>query len=187
VKNVLAYLFWHTPKPTVAIADYERDLLAFSRSLSGLNCPGVKQISSFRTSAVPWLDGSSGYEDWITIDGSSALETLNEQAVSGRMAAPHGAVAQQMGAGYGGVYYHLSGDVDPHLAERAQWLSRPRGIEFRPVLKAISNTATGPVSVWRRFMVLGPGLEFVVLGDASLALQIPDGWSAHPVTRTVVG
>jgi hypothetical protein len=39
----------------------------------------------------------------------------------------------------------------------------------------------------RRLMVLGPRWEFVVLGDASLALRIPDGWSAHRVTRTVVG
>lgn len=183
---MLAYLFWHIPKPTVARADYERNLLAFSRALSGLNCPGVRQVTSFRTSAVPWLDDSSGYEDWATIDSSCALETLNEQAVSGHMAAPHGTVAQQMGAGYGGVYYHLWGDMDPHVAERAQWLSRPRGIEFRPVLEGISETARGPVSVWRRFMVLGPGLEFVILGNASLELQIPNGWAVHRVTRTVV-
>jgi hypothetical protein len=44
--------------------------------------------------SVPWLDDPSGYEDWATIDGSCALETLNEQAVSGRMAALHGTVAQ---------------------------------------------------------------------------------------------
>jgi hypothetical protein len=47
---------------------------------------------------VPWLDDPSGYEDWATIDGSCALETLNGQAVSGRMAVLHGAIAQQMGA-----------------------------------------------------------------------------------------
>jgi hypothetical protein len=135
---------------------------------------------------VPWLDHPSGYEDWATIDGSCALETLNEQAVSGRMAALHGTIAQQMGTGYGGVYYHLWGNMDPHVAERAQWLSRPRGIEFRPALESISQTATAPVSVWRRFMVLGPGLEFVILGNASLELRIPDGWAAQRVTRTVL-
>jgi hypothetical protein len=183
---MLAYLFWHTPAPTVARANYERDLLAFSRALSDLNCPGVRRITSFRTSTVPWLDDPSGYEDWATIDGSCALETLNEQAVSGRMAALHGAIARQMGAGYGGIYYHLWGNMDPHIAERAQWLCRPRGIEFRPVLEGISETATAPVSVWRRFMVLGPGLEFVILGNASLELRIPDGWAAHRVTRTVL-
>ena len=161
-------------------------MLAFSRALADLYCPGVRRITSFRTSTVPWLDEPLGYEDWATIDGSCALETLNEQAVSGHMAALHGTVAQQMGVGYGGVYYHLWGNMDPHLAARAQWLSRPRGIEFRPVLEGISRTAAAPVSVWRRFMVLGPGLEFVILGDASLELRIPDGWAAHRVTRTVL-
>jgi len=184
---VLAYLFWHMPKPTVARADYERGLLAFSHALSDLNCRGVRRITSFRTSAVPWLGDAPGYEDWATVDGASVLETLNDRAVAGPMAATHGAVAEQMGVGYGGVYYHLWGDMDPHVAERAQWLSRPRGIDFRPVLEAISGTAARPVSVWRRFMVLGPGLEFVVLGDASLELRIPDGWMRHTVTRTVIG
>ena len=80
---MLAYLFWHTPRPTVARSDYERDLLAFSRALADLHCPGVRRITSFRTSTVPWLDEPLGYEDWATIDGSCALETLNEQAVSG--------------------------------------------------------------------------------------------------------
>lgn len=183
---MLAYLFLHMPKPTVAIADYEKDLLAFSRALAGQNCPGVRQVTSFRISAVPWLADSSGYEDWITIESSAALQTLNERAVSGAMEAPHSAVAQAMGVGYGGAYYHLWGDLDPHDAERAEWLSRPRGIEFRPILERISQTRTSPVSVWRRFMVLGPGLEFVVLGNASLELEIPNKWVAHKVTRSVV-
>ena len=183
---MLAYLFWHTPRSAVARADYERDLLAFSRALTNLNCPGVRRITSFRISAMPWLDDPSVYEDWATIEGSYALEALNKQAVSGRMAALHGTVARQMGAGYGGVYYHLWGSMDPHVAERAQWLSRPRGIEFRPVLESISQTAAAPVSVWRRFMVLGPGLEFVILGNTSLELQIPDGWAAHGVARTAL-
>jgi hypothetical protein len=187
VERVLAYLFWHVPKPTVARNDYERNLVAFSRALSGLNCPGLGRITSFRTSAVPWLGNATGYEDWATIDGASALEILNERAVAGPVAEPHGAVAEQMGEGYGGVYYHLWGDMDPHAAERAQWLTRPRGISFRPVLEGMTNAAVGPVSVWRRFMVLGPGSEFVVLGGASFELQVPDGWSAHRVTRTTVG
>ena len=91
---MLAYLFWHTPRPTVARSDYERDLLAFSRALADLHCPGVRRITSFRTSTVPWLDDPSGYEDWATIDGSCALETLNEQAVSGQ----HGGLARHGGA-----------------------------------------------------------------------------------------
>ena len=92
---MLAYVFWHMPRPAVARAEYERDLLAFSRALSDLNCPGVRRSTSFRISTVPWLGDPSGYEDWATIDGSYALGSLNEQAVSGGMAALHGTVANK--------------------------------------------------------------------------------------------
>jgi hypothetical protein len=90
---MLAYLIWHAPRPTVVRAGYKRDLLAFSRALSDLHCSGGETDYKLPPS-VPWLDDPSGYEDWATIDGSCALETLNEQAVSGRMAALHGTVAQ---------------------------------------------------------------------------------------------
>jgi hypothetical protein len=83
----------HAPRPTVVRAGYKRDLLAFSRALSDLHCSGSETDYKLPPS-VPWLDDPSGYEDWATIDGPCALETLNEQAVSGRMAALHGTVAQ---------------------------------------------------------------------------------------------
>jgi hypothetical protein len=119
------------------------------------------------------------------MDGSCALETLNEQAVSGRMATlRHGGTTNGRRIRRG-ILPSL-GSMDPHVAERAQWLPRPRGIEFRPVFEGISQTATAPVSVWRRFMVLGPGSEFVILRNASLELRIPDGWAAHRVRRTVL-
>ena len=94
---------------------------------------------------MPWLDEPLGYEDWATIDGSCALETLNKQAVSGHMAALHGTVAQQMGVGYGGVYYHLWGNMDPHLAARAQWLSRPGASSFAQFWKAYHGPRQRPL------------------------------------------
>ena len=104
------------------------------------------------------------------------LEDLNTKAVAGSMAAAHSPIAEQMDSGHGGLYYHLWGGLEPHQANRAQWLSRPRGIQFRPALEQIAQSANTPVSVWRRFMVLGPGAEFIIFGAAPLALQIPTGW-----------
>ncbi len=43
----------------------------------------------------------------------------------------------------------------------------------------------GPVSVWRKQMVLGPAPEFALLGDDSLALDLPEGWTAQTVERSV--
>ena len=116
---MLAYLFWHTPRPTVARSDYERDLLALSRACR-LVLPGGetdhKLLNLHRAVARRSIRLRGLGHD----DGSCALETLNEQAVSGSMAELHGTVAQQTGVGYGGVYYRLWGNMDPHVAERAQ-------------------------------------------------------------------
>lgn len=67
---------------------------------------------------------------------------------------------------------------------RVAWLKRPRGIRYETPLKEIVDTATGPVSVWRKQMVLGPGYEFALLGPSTLTLRLPDGWNVHDVTRT---
>ena len=102
------------------------------------------------------------------------------------MERPHTEIAHMMDSGNGGIYYHLWGALEPHHADRAQWLTRPRGIQFRLPLKKITDSAGAPVSVWRRFMVLGPGPEFIIFGSAPLILQIQDGWQMHGVDRVIV-
>jgi hypothetical protein len=91
-----------------------------------------------------------------------------------------------MDGGNGGIYYHLWGELEPYRANRAQWLTRPRGNQFRQPLKKIIDSAGVPVSVWRRFMVLGPGPEFIIFGPAPLILQLQDGWQADGVDRVIL-
>lgn len=184
---MLAYVFWHAPKPEAQLATYEQGLLAFSNALLRSGCEGLRSIGQFRISAVPWLDYRDGYEDWVIVDGPAVLGDLNTVAVSGPMAAPHARVAQMMEVGYGGLYYHLWGTLDAHLADEAQWLSRPRGIDFRPALEEMTQSAEQAVSVWRRLMVLGPGSEFLVLATRPFALLVPEGWKGHRVQRTALG
>ena len=59
-------------------------------------------------------------------------------------------------------------------------------IQFRQPLNKITERAGVPVSVWRRFMVLGPGPEFIIFGSAPLILQLEDGWQAHGVDRVIL-
>jgi len=183
---MMAYVFWHTRSEATPQETYERDLLAFYDALGKVDCPGVRRSATFRISSVPWMKEQRGYEDWAVIDGAWVLEGLNTKAIVGSMAPVHASIAQQMDQGNGGLYYHLSGDLEPHRANRAQWLTRPRGIQFRPVLEKIVQSAGTPASAWRRFMVLGPGPEFIVFGSAPLALQLPVGWQMHKVDRTVL-
>jgi hypothetical protein len=184
---MFAYLFWHAPKTDVSTAAYESGLAAFAKGLLACGCAGLQGAASFRISAVPWLDNRNGYEDWALIDGPGVLESVNVAAVSSAMATLHGSVAEAMDIGHGGLYYRLSGDVAPQDAAGGSWLTRPRGINFRPVLQQITETAGQPVSVWRRFMVLGPGREFLVLGRDPLSLRLPPDWEAHAVRRSAVG
>ena len=186
VKGMLAYLFWHTPKEAKPRHRYERDLSEFYGALRQVGCPGVGRSDSFRISSLPWLDGQPGYEDWTLVDGAWALEDLNGRAAAGSMQRVHAAIAGDMDTGYGGLYYHLWGELRPHEAQWAYWLSRPRGIEFRPVLEKIAQSAGAPVAVWRRFMVLGPGTEFVILGRELRALEIPEDWRVNVVQRSAV-
>ena len=102
------------------------------------------------------------------------------------MEAPHAQIAQLMESGNGGVYYHLWGELEPDRADVAQWLSRPRGIQFRQPLEKIAESAGAPVSVWRRFMVLGPGPEFIIFGSTPMNIQLPQGWHTHGVDRRVL-
>jgi hypothetical protein len=183
---MFAYLFWHTRKAEVPATDYEQGLATFGKELLKCGCTGLRGTASFRISTVPWLDDQAGYEDWAIVDGPGVLEKLNTSAVSGAMAPLHGRVADAMALGHGGFYQHLWGDLAPFSADAARWLTRPRGITFRPVLEEITRSAGQPVSVWRRFMVLGPGKEFLVLGRAPLRLQLPLGWEAHAVRRSAV-
>ncbi len=82
-----------------------------------------------------------------------------------------------LGSSFGLVY--LQRDAEPEVLTRTAWLKRPRGIRYEAPLKEIADKVTGPVSVWRKQMVLGPGYEFALLSDSSLTLDLPDGWEAR--------
>ena len=183
---MFAYVFWHTRSDATSQEIYEQNLLAFYDALKRVDCPGVGHTATFRISSLPWSKQQGGYEDWAVIEGTWVLEGLNQKAIQGSMERPHTEIAHLMESGNGGVYYHLWGALEPYRADRAQWLTRPRGIQFRQPLKKIIDSAGAPVSVWRRFMVLGPGPEFIIFGSAPLILQLEDGWQMHGVDRILL-
>ncbi|HEU5016589.1 MAG TPA: hypothetical protein VFT69_01305 [Pseudolabrys sp.] len=183
---MFAYVFWHTRSQATPRETYERNLLAFYEAFGAVDCAGVRHTATARISSMPWSEEESGYEDWAVIDGPGVLEGVNTKAVEGPMETSHAHIAQLMERGAGGLYDHLWGDLEPHRASRAGWLTRPRGIQFHSPLEKIAESAGTPVSVWRRFMVLGPGPEFIIFGSAPLDLQIPQGWQSRGVDRLVL-
>jgi hypothetical protein len=182
---MLAYLFWHRPYATTTVKQYEEALLRFQQHLGQQRPPGFSGSASFRVAALPWLDNRPGYEDWCLLDGSWALDPLNAFAVADPVASAHDAAAAQMEDGLGGLYALAWGE--PVLPERstAVWLTRPRGIQWRPVLETLRQQFP-QTTLWRRQMVLGPGKEFALIVPHALNVAAPAGWSALAIERVRV-
>jgi len=188
-----AYLFWHRPYEDVAQEAYEQALIAFHRDFAGRACDGFQGSATYRITETPWLGKKPGYEDWTFVESSAALDPLNKAAVAPAMWDVHAAIAGKTQLGHGGLYQQvLLGETDPATLirtalTRTAWLERPRGIRYEVPLEAIAYQAReltgGPVSVWRKQLVLGPAPEFALLGNASLTLDLPEGWRASYVDR----
>jgi len=182
---MIAYLFWHCAYPTSTVEQYEEALMRFQQRLGQQQPPGFGGSASFRVAALPWLGNRPGYEDWCLLDGSWALDPLNAFAVAGPVMSAHDAAAAQMEEGHGGLYALVWGE--PVLSERstAVWLTRPRGIEWRPVLEALRQQLP-QTTLWRRLMVLGPGTEFALIVPPGLNVAAPPGWSSLAIERVRV-
>jgi hypothetical protein len=182
----IAYVFWHAaPEDATApvTETYEDGLRRFSAALAAVHSPGFLGHASYRIGGTPWMPGP-GYEDWAWLEGSWALDELNRRAVEGEAKAPHDAVAAATRhGGYGALYYLVAGEAATPGDSRVVWTSRPRGVAWRDVMPGIVRSASAPVSVWRRQMVLGPSTEFAVIGPPAFTLALPEGWSATEVDR----
>ena len=76
---MLAYILWHWPFPQVTTEDYESSLGQFHQSLSETTISGFKQSIVFRNRGTPWIgEGERGYADWYFMEGTSAMDFLNE-------------------------------------------------------------------------------------------------------------
>lgn len=181
-----AYVFWHRPFANIDQETYEGALTAFHRELAKRPCDGFQGSATYRISETPWLDGMPGYEDWNFVESSAAFDALNEAAVAPDMWDVHARISSKTDVGHGGIYYHVLGDPEARALTRTVWFKRPRGIRYEAPLQEISETVEGPVSVWRKQMVLGPGFEFALLGDSALALDLPEGWEALYVERKLL-
>ena len=164
---MLAYVFWHRPAEGTATAAYEARLGVFHDTLAAHSPAGFRGSAALRVSEAPWLPGSgAAYEDWYAVEDWAALGRLNDAAVRGARAEPHGAVAARAGAGAGAVYGLVSGP--PVLAaRRASWLAKPPGGDRG----AFHAKLAGPGrSVWMRQLVLGPAPEYAVRSDVPIVL-----------------
>jgi hypothetical protein len=166
---VLAYVFWHWPVTTghADRAAYEEAQAGFHQGLAGAPPPGFLRSWSFRLHTAPWLKVEDAYEDWYLLEGSAALDPLNDAAVAPPARGAHDAAAAGA-AGMGGLYRVHSGEPRP-VSGRALWFHKPVGISYREIYAGVDPKVT----LWRRQMVLGPGPEFLAEGGHAPAGVVP--------------
>lgn len=145
---MLAYLFWHRPRPGVEREEYEQAQRQFHASLK-------IESACFGLARLPFDDGP-GYEDWYLVEDWAALGELNRAAVDSTHRPSHDGAAALVGDGWGGVYACVRGE--PKIPPAAEWHHKPRGETSSQFLAGFEEGLT----IWRRQMVLGPAPELCV-------------------------
>ena len=155
---MLAYVFWHVPRPGVAAREYEAAHREFHHVLWHAGIAGLVALRVFRLSAIPWLGGKAGYEDWHLLENSTALDVLNGAAISQARQRPHDRIAAMAADGTAGLYGLRMGTLNEMT--HAHWLSKPEGMSYRDFESALSPQVDAGGCLWGRRMTLGPTPEF---------------------------
>ena len=158
---MLAYVFWHWPRAGVRGEAYEAVQRAFHAALGAAPPPGFLGSRSAAVDGAPWAAGGGrAYEDWYLLDGSVALDPLNEAAVSASRQGPHDAAAAAAGGGTAGLYLLRAGTAQAP-PRSAAWFDKPAGMSYAALYALLSPLIEAERgALWGRQMVLGPAPEF---------------------------
>jgi hypothetical protein len=155
---LLAYVFWHVPRPGIAARDYESAHREFHDVLWKSKVSGLVGLRVFRLPAKPWLGGKPGYEDWHLLENSTGLDVLNGAAISQARQLPHDRIAAMAADGTAGLYGLRMGSMND--VSHAWWLSKPAGKSYRDFDASLKLDIDAGACLWGRRMTLGPTPEF---------------------------
>ena len=126
---------------------------------------GFHYSAVFLVEGAPWITtDAEAYEEWYIVDGSAALDPLNEGATSGACQEPHSQVARCAAGGVSGLYQFRAGEPNLAATRFAVRVPKPFGMSYEQFYAAVQPATAEPgVSLWRRQMVLGPPPEFCLL------------------------
>ena len=176
---MLAYVFWHWPQAGVGVELYLHDLRAFHQQLARYRPAGFISSAVFRIHGASWMPSNvDGYEDWYLLDGSGALDILNEAAVAPPLKESHDHAARSAAGGTAGLYRLRQGSLDIEKARHALWFSKPEDMTYKALYSAIPTQ--GAAGLWGRQMTLGPTPEFCLKSEG--LLELPANYSAVEVT-----
>ena len=174
---MLAYVFWHWPQSHIDRDSYVNHLLDFHNVLAANKPNGFHESVVFRIRGASWLNtADEAYEEWYLLDGSAAMDPLNDGAVSGVCEEPHNKVAREAADGTGGLYRLRAGHGRLSEARHALWLSKPVGVSYKDFYSALDPLTSKPgVALWGRQMTLGPTTEFCI--QSTNPIELPAGYS----------
>ena len=158
---MLAHVFWHWKRPGVIGRDYGDSLRRFHAALRAAPSAGLDRSWTAAISGATWVPAASdAYEDWYLVDGSAALDLLNDAAITASRQQPHDAVAALAEGGTAGLYRLRAGRALTCPAH-ALWFSKPADMTHATLLDAMARVTQGlDVALWCRQMALGPTPEF---------------------------
>lgn len=172
---MLAYVFWHWPRPDVQRQDYEQRQRRFHAAMRDAPSAGYLGSRTYAISGATWTsDAATAYEDWYLVENSGSLDPLNEAAVTASRQAPHDAAAAGAAGGTAGLYRLRRGDVDSVAPEMAAWFAKPARMsygELDRVLEPVLGETAGVL--WMRQMVLGPTPEFCLQCSRTFRFPAP--------------
>jgi hypothetical protein len=167
---MLAYVFWHWPRPGTDAQAYADRLLAFHRALRASPSRGFAGSRVLAVEGAPWCAGAPAFEDWYLVEDWAALGALDEAAVTASRHLPHDAIAALAGGGAGGVYRRLADGPWPPPAGLARWFAKPDGERYA----TFQARLPAGVEVWQRQLVLGPAPEYCAFGTLPAGVVAAD-------------
>lgn len=172
--NALAYVFWHWPRAEVPRDDYVARQAAFQEALRAAPPAGFRGSVVLAVAGLPWVaGGGAAYEDWYRVDGSAALDPLNEAAVTASRTAAHERAAAAAAGGTAGLY-RLRAGAAPQAPRHAWWFAKPDGMRYVELFGLLAAvTQDGRAALWLRQMVLGPGPECCLQSAEAVVLPSP--------------
>ncbi len=178
---MLAYVFWHWPRPGIASDEYERRQRTFHAALAERGPSALLQSYSWRVTGPSWTPVSIAWEDWYLLADSAGLDALNSAAISDLLRDEHDAAASLASGGTAALYTPAGPRAGmPYSLEGryALWFHKPEDMRYATLYQWMGSDLPG---LWTRMMTLGPAPEFCLMTDNPHAA--PLGWRAQLTRR----
>jgi len=156
--TMLAYVFVHDANEDADRRQYRVCLGAFHDALAFSPPDGFVRSWAWQVEAGPL---GHAFEDWYLVEDWAALGSLNEAAVTGSRKAPHDEIASLAGEGVGAIYGLARGEPSTSASHRLR-VGKPLDVPYPEFEAALYEAVGSAATVWKRQMVLGSDLEFLV-------------------------